>query len=89
MKCKICRGERGIHRYGDFACPVGGREAPIDKKQEWKETRYQPDKSEEVFTLRNKSDEIRKNLKSCGLNDALILDLLNLINNIIDELNRT
>lgn len=40
-KCKNCGGERGLHHYETDQCPVGGREAPIGRKQEWKSTTFE------------------------------------------------
>lgn len=35
-KCRNCGGDRAIHHYQTDQCPVGGVEASIDRKQEWK-----------------------------------------------------
>lgn len=43
--CKNCGGERGLHHYETDQCPVGGREAPIGRKQEWKTTTFEIDNS--------------------------------------------
>ena len=40
-KCKNCGGERGLHHYETDQCPVGGREAPIGRKQEWKTATFE------------------------------------------------
>lgn len=42
-KCKNCGGERGLHHYQTDQCPVGGREAPIGRTQEWKTTTFEID----------------------------------------------
>jgi hypothetical protein len=39
-KCKNCGGERGLHHFETDQCPVGGREAPIGRRQEWKTTTF-------------------------------------------------
>ena len=39
--CKNCGGERGLHHYETDQCPVGGREAPLNRKQEWKTTTFE------------------------------------------------
>ena len=43
--CKNCGGDAGLHHYETDQCPVGGREAPIGHKQEWKTTTYEPEDS--------------------------------------------
>ena len=40
-KCKNCCGEYGLHHFETNQCPVGGREAPIGRKQEWKTTTFE------------------------------------------------
>lgn len=40
-KCKNCGGEYGLHHFETNQCPVGGREAPIGRKQEWKSTTFE------------------------------------------------
>lgn len=40
-KCKNCGGDRGLHHFETDQCPVGGREAPIGRKQEWKSTIFE------------------------------------------------
>lgn len=42
-KCRNCGAEIGIHHYQTNACPVGGREAPIGRKQEYKTTVFEPE----------------------------------------------
>jgi hypothetical protein len=53
-KCKNCGGEQGIHHYRTNQCPVGGREAPIGRKQEYMTTTFEPDRSDELEELREK-----------------------------------
>jgi len=55
-KCKNCGGERGLHHFETDQCPVGGREAPIGRKQEWKSTTFEIETESEV-------DELRKSIK--------------------------
>lgn len=42
--CKNCGAEYGLHHYQTNQCPVGGREAAIGEKQEWKTTVYEAEK---------------------------------------------
>lgn len=51
-KCKNCGGDNGIHHYQTNQCPVGGREAPIGRKQEYMGTTFEPDNSGELEELR-------------------------------------
>ena len=39
--CKNCGGDEAIHHYETNQCPVGGYEAPIGRKQEWKSTTFE------------------------------------------------
>ena len=55
-KCKNCGGDRGLHHFETDQCPVGGREAPINRKQEWKSTTFEIETESEV-------DELRKSVK--------------------------
>lgn len=41
-KCINCGGDKGIHHYQTSQCPVGGREAPLHHRQEWKTTIFSP-----------------------------------------------
>lgn len=50
-KCKNCGGENGIHHYQTNQCPVGGRESPIGRKQEYMTTTFEPDNSDELKEL--------------------------------------
>ena len=47
--CKNCGGEEGIHHYQTMACPVGGREAPVGKPQEWMSDRYETETEEDAL----------------------------------------
>ena len=40
-ECLNCGGEYGLHHCSTDQCPVGGREAPVGRKQEWKTTTFQ------------------------------------------------
>ena len=40
LYCANCGGWYGIHNYRTMQCPVGGREAPEGRKQEWKDTTF-------------------------------------------------
>ena len=53
-KCKNCGGDRAIHHFLTDQCPLGGREASIGRKQEWKST---------TFETKNEVDELRKSIK--------------------------
>jgi len=55
--CKNCGGDEGLHHYQTNQCPVGGREAPVGRKQEWKSTTFEPDKKDEIVELR---EELKK-----------------------------
>ena len=55
-KCKNCGGERGLHHFETDQCPVGGREAPIGRKQEWKSTTFEIESESEVEELEEKVD---------------------------------
>lgn len=50
--CKNCGGQRGLHHYETDQCPVGGREAPVGRRQEWKSTTFELDKSDDLVELR-------------------------------------
>ena len=50
--CKNCGGTYGIHQYETNQCPVGGREAPMDKRQEYMDTTFDPDKTDEIEELK-------------------------------------
>lgn len=52
-KCRNCGGDYGIHHYLTDQCPFGGREAPINKKQEYMESTYKEEKlsDEEIAEL--------------------------------------
>ncbi len=39
-KCAHCGGDSAIHHYQTAQCPVGGREAPMGKLQEWRATTF-------------------------------------------------
>lgn len=39
--CANCGGDYAIHHYQTSQCPVGGREAPAGRKQEWKNTTFE------------------------------------------------
>ena len=51
-KCKNCGGEYGLHHALTDQCPIGGREAPVGRKQEWKTTTFVLDEGN------NKDDKI-------------------------------
>lgn len=41
--CKNCGAEYGLHHYQTNQCPIGGREAAIGEKQEYKTTVFEPE----------------------------------------------
>ena len=55
-KCKNCGGDRAIHHFLTDQCPLGGREASIGRKQEWKSTTFE-------IETKNEVDELRKSIK--------------------------
>lgn len=69
--CKHCGGDRGIHRFDTEQCPVGGREAPIGKMQEWQKRTFESQDSElDIVSLIKNNLEISISLD--GYNDHLI-----------------
>jgi len=69
-KCKNCGGDYALHHYQTDQCPVGGREAPFDRKQEWKTTTFEmvDDRDEKIARLTAQRDEAQNALKAiCGL----------------------
>lgn len=56
--CKNCGADYGLHHYETNQCPVGGREAPHGRKQEWKSTTFEEQESvNELQELKNKLAE--------------------------------
>ena len=51
-KCKNCGGDNGLHHYQTNQCPVGGREVPFGRKQEYMTTTFEPDNADELDELR-------------------------------------
>lgn len=41
-ECRNCGADEGIHHYKTMQCPVGGRECPIDRTQEYKTSIFKP-----------------------------------------------
>ena len=39
--CKNCGADKGLHHCQTMQCPVGGREASINQKQEWMTTTFE------------------------------------------------
>lgn len=48
VKCKNCGGDKGIHHYQTNQCPVGGREAPVGKKDEYMASTFESNELEEL-----------------------------------------
>lgn len=48
-KCKNCGAEYGLHNGYTDQCPLGGREAPIGRKQEWKSTTFEIDDTDDLI----------------------------------------
>jgi len=59
-KCKNCGGFRGIHHYQTNQCPVGGSEAPIDRKQEYMTTTFESENSDELEELEELREMVKK-----------------------------
>jgi ribosomal protein L37E len=57
-KCKNCGGERGLHHYQTDQCPVGGYEAPVGRKQEWKSTVFEIETANEIEDLRETVEKL-------------------------------
>ncbi len=57
--CKNCGGERGLHHYETNQCPVGGREAPIGRKQEWKMTLFEAEDNSAARIAALESDKAK------------------------------
>jgi hypothetical protein len=55
--CKNCGGDEAIHHYETNQCPVGGCEAPIGRKQEWKSTTFEAENNE-VAELRDTANKL-------------------------------
>lgn len=49
--CKNCGGDYGIHKWDNFQCPFGGREAPFPRKTEYINS-YFEEENDEIETLR-------------------------------------
>ena len=59
-KCKNCGGDHGIHHYQTNQCPVGGSEAPIDRKQEYMTTTFESENSDELEELEELREMVKK-----------------------------
>ena len=46
--CANCGGEYAIHHSKTLRCPKNGKEAPIDKKQEWMESTFSEEIKEQL-----------------------------------------
>lgn len=82
--CKNCGADRGLHHYETMQCPVGGREAPIGRKQEWMRTEFEIDESEkdsELDALRAElarvTGERDEAVKACGIAAKHIIETHN------------
>ena len=42
-KCQNCGADYGLHHYKTNHCPVGGREAPVGRVQEWNDAVFVKD----------------------------------------------
>lgn len=62
--CKNCGGDEAIHHYQTNQCPVGGREAPFGRKQEWKSTTFEPNKENEIAELRTLVNKLLARVES-------------------------
>jgi len=75
-RCKNCGGDEGVHHYKTMACPVGGREAPVGKKQEYKTTTFEvaiaaPQNVEDIIK-KYLIDKLDISIRREGYNDELI-----------------
>jgi hypothetical protein len=61
--CKNCGGDYAIHHFETNQCPVGGCEAPIGRKQEWKSTTFEA-KSNDVAELRETVDQLTARIEA-------------------------
>ena len=61
--CKNCGGDEAIHQYETNRCPVGGREAPIGRKEEWKSTTFEAENNE-VLELHNTVNQLRARIEA-------------------------
>ena len=62
--CKNCGGDKGLHHWQTMQCPVGGREAPYNRKQEWMTITYQEDDSDEIGRLLARIEKLEAQVAS-------------------------
>ena len=63
-KCKNCGADYGLHHYQTDQCPVGGIEAPIGQKQEWKTSTYEEQLNPSYEELLTQRDQLKKALET-------------------------
>lgn len=56
--CANCGGDYAIHHYATSQCPVGGREAPEGRKQEWKTSTFQEMPQPQMMTHQAEYDKL-------------------------------
>ena len=74
LYCANCGGWYGIHNYRTMQCPVGGREAPDGRKQEWKDTTFVAIPEPQTMTHQAESDAQAARIAAL---EALLSELLN------------
>ena len=64
--CTNCGYDEGLHQWETMRCPKGG-EAPIGKKQEWKQSTYEEstlEADEEIAQLKAKVKALQLQVKA-------------------------
>ena len=65
-KCQNCGADYGLHRYKTNQCPVGGREAPVGRIQEWSDAVFVKDTGDiesKLAALTAERDRLREALQ--------------------------
>jgi len=84
-KCKNCGGDAGIHHYETNRCPVGGREAPIGRSQEYMTTTFQKDDSDELEELRSSVKQVLTIVQELNTSFKRIVEALEAANAISES----
>lgn len=64
-KCKNCGADEGLHHYKTMACPVGGREAPVNRPQEYMDGYHfevQDNSAEKIAILTSALESLAKGM---------------------------
>ena len=82
-KCQNCGADYGLHRYKTNQCPVGGREAPVGRIQEWSDAVFVKDTGDiesKLAALQSKRDRLAEALRKLilSLNDHHTVHDLNI-----------